>query len=429
MSACAVFQSLQPAGAEIEKETASPSGSMSLSLSQVYPASVKNLLGLVDVDGVVHVLVLGNDVFFEERAETGDVPDRLARALASDVDVRLPIDRPGQRLAQSRVVEGLGLQVEEQGSGTRRGRYEELVVRVDGEVALLDLGEERLGPVGFARGERSGEGGVVAVRDVVQFGNGEVAAPVVLVRRQGDRLGGPAAEHVGPGADGQSFTGERVGVGIVDVLPDVLGNDRRVQHAGLRGELRVGELQSDRVAVDGRALVVQALRVGELAAQVLVECEDDVVGGEVLAVAPRHAAARDDGELGVGVVPLDGFGQPRRRAEVAGRVHERERLEDDLRVAVLGRRRVPEVRVVGLGGDSAVGLGDREGGAGATGIAVVGAAGRRASGERTDAEGGDRTDGDQRSAELHCFSLDTVFVCGGGGAWTCFAYSRESKLQ
>ncbi|MCK3770725.1 hypothetical protein MZK47_13680 [Microbacterium aerolatum] len=136
----------------------------------------EDVLGLVDVDGVVDVLVLGGDLVLEQRAETGDVPDRLARTFAGDVDVGVAVDRPGQRLAQGRVVEGLGLQVEEQRARAGGRRDEELVVRVGVEVAGLDLRDERLRPVGLAGGECGGERGVVAVGDVVQLGNREVAA-------------------------------------------------------------------------------------------------------------------------------------------------------------------------------------------------------------------------------------------------------------
>ena len=68
------------------------------------------------------------------------------------------------------------------------------------EELLLDLRDERLRPVGLALCESGGQCRVVAVGDVVQFGNREVAAPVVVARLEGDRLGRPVRQRVGAGA-------------------------------------------------------------------------------------------------------------------------------------------------------------------------------------------------------------------------------------
>src|SRR5690606_10969704 len=157
-------------------------------------------------------------------------------------------------------------------------------------------------------------------------------------------------------------------------------------------------------------LVLEARGVAQRAVEVHVEGEHDVVTGEGGSVAPLHAAARHDGELRVVVVPLDRFGEPRGGAEVAREVDEGERLEDDLGVAVLRCRGVSEERVVRFGGDGAVGLGDRQGGARRR--AAVGA--RRAPGQHHGAESDDRTDGDHGLLKLHCFLL--VAGCRDSGS-------------
>jgi hypothetical protein len=206
------------------------------------------------------------------------------------------------------------------------------VLRVLVDECALHVRDERLRPVGVAVREGGRERRVVVVGDVIQRRHGEVAAPVVVAGLERDRLRAERVERVRAGAD-------RLGVGlrgrVIDRAPDVLGHHGGVEHLRLLHELRLTEGEDDVVPLhdDVGELQVAGVERGGVADE--VEAEDDVVGGELLAVVPGHVRAWGDRELRVVVVPFNRLGQPRGGLVVAHEVDHRERFEDHVLVAEL----------------------------------------------------------------------------------------------
>jgi hypothetical protein len=172
---------------------------------------------------------------------------------------------------------------------------------------------------------------------------------VFELRQRHDLAAVVALELEGAGADGRDLVGRQV-LGVVDLFPDMLGQDRDLAQRD-RGEGRRGFGQVERHGqiarhldrVDRREIGVE---VAVFAVHVIVEGEGHVLGRHGLAVVPGHAIAQRhvDGDL---VHRLDRLGRPRHRLHIRAQAHQAVIVEAHPLPAP-NARRGQRVDVVGL---------------------------------------------------------------------------------
>ena len=336
-----------------------------------------------------------------------------ALAQGHHVEHLLLVDRVGQRTAEFAVIQR-GLQEVDLDFRKAQRLGDDAVQRGGGaELGHQFRGQLACGGVDLA-GLQGGEGGRLVGDD--RHGDGihrGLAGEIVLIRGEGVALGGAVGgQLVRSGADRQVLDG--LGLGRIDVLPNVFGDDRQVGQ-GYPGQRRTGvaAFEAHGVIVDLGDLfhirgVVHVVGVapGRGIMHVL-EGEHDIFGGEGLAVLPRDVGAQV-GFPDAGLQLADFGGQPRLRLIDIGGGGEQLVVDHfDQLVAGAAGEQVQRAEVL------VVGDADRSGGgwAGQLGVPAAGAVG--AGGAAGQGHGGNKRCGEQRQCAGRSWAHGSSGGCEG----------------